>query len=85
MGVDNWRLKYGGAMREKRFDPFPTEYSKTKESEFFAEMFAGYIEGTLNAKQRTDFDPIIRDLQRHSEPTTGLSIGRKHQRRRRHS
>jgi len=48
-----WLRKTGGA------DLFPTNYARTSATEFFAEMFDGWVQGSLAEKQHHDFKPIV--------------------------
>lgn len=57
MKRDGWALM-SGAQREG--DPFPSEYSTRSANELFAELFAGYVLGTLTTTQKHDFESLLR-------------------------
>lgn len=72
MSLDTWRLRHGG--REQRgVGPFPTHYSATSASEFFAEMFSFLLTNSLSAERVADFAPLLEPLRRR-EP--GMTRGR---------
>ncbi len=77
MGILAWQVRHGGKASARQPSAFPTPYSATKSSEFFAEMFTFALLDKLTKKQRDDFDPILEDIAaKLGDKKPGMSRGR---------